>query len=233
MIMAFLLFKINHSAQSRQNNLQFCLTRFFVMAYRLPAPHKAGAGFDSLIVRAGSRYISVMRFFVPVIPPYPVLWRGVMGEPLRSLVSLTPVCQPCYVPPPCLTACWRDSVNQLEEPPKWLYQHALILSGALCSATVKISAFIPLPLPVSAKRAPCFRHLVWSLLPVSVSGRRAMFKLLITLINYQNGDVRQMIHAREYPTYDDAWRDACRMAYSRNDKQGRLTHKCAVKIMEG
>lgn len=37
-----------------------------------------------------------------------------------------------------------------------------------------------------------------------------MFKLLITLINCQNGDVRQMIHAREYPTYDDAWRDACR-----------------------
>ncbi|HFV4841135.1 TPA: hypothetical protein ACH9PC_000989 [Escherichia coli] len=60
-----------------------------------------------------------------------------------------------------------------------------------------------------------------------------MFKLLIILINYQNGDVRQMIHSREYPTYDDAWRDACRMAYSRNDKQRRLTHKCAVKIMEG
>ncbi|EFD1714572.1 host cell division inhibitor Icd-like protein [Escherichia coli] len=63
MIMTFLLLKINHSAQSRQNNLQFFLTRFFVMAYRLPAPHKAGAGFSSLIVRAGSRYISVMRFF--------------------------------------------------------------------------------------------------------------------------------------------------------------------------
>ncbi|MBB0415704.1 hypothetical protein G7M24_00815 [Escherichia coli] len=47
-----------------------------------------------------------------------------------------------------------------------------------------------------------------------------MFKLLIILINYQNGDVRQMIHSWEYPTYDDAWRDACRMAYSRNDKQG-------------
>ena len=63
MIMAFLLLKINHSAQLHKNNLQYCLTRFFVMAYRLPAPHKAGAGFDSLIVRAGSRYISVMRFF--------------------------------------------------------------------------------------------------------------------------------------------------------------------------
>ncbi|PPA54777.1 host cell division inhibitor Icd-like protein, partial [Escherichia coli] len=32
--MAFLLLKINHSAQSRKNNLQYCLTRFFVMAYR-------------------------------------------------------------------------------------------------------------------------------------------------------------------------------------------------------
>ncbi len=63
MIMAFLLFKINHSAQVSKNNLQYCLTRFFVMAYRLPAPHKAGAGFSSLIVEAGSRYISVMRFF--------------------------------------------------------------------------------------------------------------------------------------------------------------------------
>ncbi|QML11914.1 host cell division inhibitor Icd-like protein [Escherichia coli] len=61
--MIFLRTEINHSAQSRQNNLQYCLTRFFVMAYRLPAPHKAGAGFSSLIVEAGSRYISVMRFF--------------------------------------------------------------------------------------------------------------------------------------------------------------------------
>ncbi|HGC2056629.1 TPA: host cell division inhibitor Icd-like protein, partial [Escherichia coli] len=61
--MTLLILKINHSAQSRQNNLQFFLTRFFVMAYRLPAPHKTGAGFSSLIVTAGSRYISVMRFF--------------------------------------------------------------------------------------------------------------------------------------------------------------------------
>ncbi|EFB9805344.1 host cell division inhibitor Icd-like protein [Escherichia coli] len=63
MIMIFLRTEINHSAQSRKNNLQYCLTRFFVMAYRLSAPHKAGAGFDSLIDKAGSRYISVMRFF--------------------------------------------------------------------------------------------------------------------------------------------------------------------------
>lgn len=61
--MNFLRTEINHSAQARKNNLQYCLTRFFVMAYRLPAPYKTGAGFDSLIDKAGSRYISVMRFF--------------------------------------------------------------------------------------------------------------------------------------------------------------------------
>ncbi|HAY0337143.1 TPA: hypothetical protein JS305_000960 [Escherichia coli] len=59
-----------------------------------------------------------------------------------------------------------------------------------------------------------------------------MFKLLITLINYQNSSVRRFVHAREYPTYDDAWRDACRMAYTRRDEQGRLTHECAVKITQ-
>ncbi|ENB3976802.1 host cell division inhibitor Icd-like protein [Escherichia coli] len=61
--MNFLRTEINHSAQLHKNNLQYCLTRFFVMAYRLPAPQKTGAGFSSLIVTAGSRYISVMRFF--------------------------------------------------------------------------------------------------------------------------------------------------------------------------
>ncbi len=232
MIMTFLLLKINHSEQYRQNNLQYCLTRFFVMAYRLPAPHKAGAGFDSLN-KAGSRYISVMRFFCARNSTLPRIMAGRNGGAFAlagfSYASLSTLLRP---------ATMFDSVlarlrKLIKEPPKWLYQHALILSGALCSATVKISAFIPLPLPVSAKRAPCFRHPAWSLLPVFVSGRRAMFKLLITLINCQNGDVRQMIHSREYPTYDDAWRDTCRMAYSRNDKQGRLTHKCAVKIMEG
>lgn len=104
MIMAFLLLKINQSAQARKNNLQYCLTRFFVMAYRLPAPHKTGAGFDSLNKLAGSRLYSVMRFFVPVIPPFPVLWRGVMGELCARWFPNLPVCQPCYVSPPRLTA---------------------------------------------------------------------------------------------------------------------------------
>ena len=59
-----------------------------------------------------------------------------------------------------------------------------------------------------------------------------MFKLIITLVNWQSGDVRQMLHAKEYRTYDDAKRAACKMAYSRNDERGRLTHKCAVRITE-
>ncbi|EFJ2908010.1 hypothetical protein G5G56_000781 [Escherichia coli] len=59
-----------------------------------------------------------------------------------------------------------------------------------------------------------------------------MFKLLITLINCQNGDVRQFVHAEEYPTCDDALCAARRMEYTRADKQGKLTHKCTVNIME-
>ncbi|MBW5819570.1 host cell division inhibitor Icd-like protein [Yersinia enterocolitica] len=61
--MAISRIEINHSAQPRKNNLQYRLTRFFVMAYRLPAPHKTGARFDSLNNQAGSRCFSVTRFF--------------------------------------------------------------------------------------------------------------------------------------------------------------------------
>ncbi|ENB3976801.1 hypothetical protein ABHN70_005089 [Escherichia coli] len=59
-----------------------------------------------------------------------------------------------------------------------------------------------------------------------------MFKLLITLINCQSGDVRQFFHVREYQTCDDALRAASRMEYTRANKQGKLTHKCTVNIME-
>ncbi|MEH5634949.1 host cell division inhibitor Icd-like protein [Escherichia coli] len=83
MIMNFLRTEINHSAQSHKNNLQYCLTRFFVMAYRLPAPHKAGAGFDSLIVEAGSRYISVMRFFCARNTTLSRIMAGRNGEAVR------------------------------------------------------------------------------------------------------------------------------------------------------
>ncbi|EJV7181595.1 hypothetical protein N7V29_004522 [Escherichia coli] len=59
-----------------------------------------------------------------------------------------------------------------------------------------------------------------------------MFKLLITPINCQNGDVRQFVHAREYPTCDDALCAASRMAYTRANKLGQLTHKCTVNILD-
>ena len=95
MIMAFLLFKINHSAQVSKNNLQYCLTRFFVMAYRLPAPHKAGAGFSSLNNQAGSRYISVMRFFCARNSTLPRIMAGrnggafaLAGSLIASLLTL-------------------------------------------------------------------------------------------------------------------------------------------------
>ncbi|EED0144452.1 host cell division inhibitor Icd-like protein, partial [Escherichia coli] len=95
MIMAFLLFKINHSAKVSKNNLQYCLTRFFVMAYRLPAPHKAGAGFSSLNNQAGSRYISVMRFFCARNSTLPRIMAGrnggafaLAGSLIASLLTL-------------------------------------------------------------------------------------------------------------------------------------------------
>ncbi|MCL0892429.1 host cell division inhibitor Icd-like protein [Escherichia coli] len=83
MIMNFLRTEINHSAQSRKNNLQYYLTRFFVMAYRLTAPHKTGAGFSSLNTKAGSRYISVMRFFCARNTTLSRIMAGRNGEAVR------------------------------------------------------------------------------------------------------------------------------------------------------
>ncbi len=159
--MAFLLLKINHSAQSRKNNLQYCLTRFFVMAYGLPAPHKTGAGFSSLNVKAGSRYISVMQFSArnSTLPRIMAGRNGEVVRPSRSFdASLLTLLRPATMFSSVL-AKLRKSVKGAA---RWLYQHALILSGALCSATVKIFAFIPLPLPVSEARA-LLPASVWSL----------------------------------------------------------------------
>ncbi|KYT02281.1 ash family protein [Escherichia coli] len=44
-------------------------------------------GFDSLNKLADSRPYPISGFFVSVNLPIPALWRGVTGEPLRSLVS--------------------------------------------------------------------------------------------------------------------------------------------------
>lgn len=90
--MNYLRMKINQKATLLNFFCLQGLTLPRVLAYRYSAPYKTGAGFSSLIVKAGSRYVSVQRFFMPVTPPYPVLWRGVVGRPYGLLVPLTPVC---------------------------------------------------------------------------------------------------------------------------------------------
>ncbi|EDT6458794.1 hypothetical protein YW90_001521 [Salmonella enterica subsp. enterica] len=59
-----------------------------------------------------------------------------------------------------------------------------------------------------------------------------MFKLLITLNNYRNGDVRQMVYAKTYPTYDEALSAAGRMEYTRTNGLGQLLYKCTVQIID-
>ncbi len=84
--MTFLCLKINHSSPLRKIISRDVLTRLSGLAYCSGvAPHWA-TGFSSLNQLAGSRLIYVCGFFVPVIPPSPVSWRGVMGERLRSMV---------------------------------------------------------------------------------------------------------------------------------------------------
>ncbi|EAA1780650.1 hypothetical protein VJ309_000824 [Salmonella enterica] len=61
--MTFLRLKINHSSPARKNILQDVLTHAQKLAYRSGvAPHRA-TGFSSLNYLAGSRSVSVMRFF--------------------------------------------------------------------------------------------------------------------------------------------------------------------------
>ncbi|MBZ8470221.1 host cell division inhibitor Icd-like protein [Escherichia coli] len=66
----------------RKNRLQKIITGL----YASPVAHMA-TGFDSLNTLADSRPHPISGFFVSVNLPIPALWRGVTGEPLRSLVS--------------------------------------------------------------------------------------------------------------------------------------------------
>lgn len=64
----------------------FCLqglTLPRVLAYRYFAPYKTGAGFSSLNVTAGSRYVSDMRFFCARNTTYPRIMAGRSGEAVR------------------------------------------------------------------------------------------------------------------------------------------------------
>ncbi|EOZ4483752.1 hypothetical protein ACQLT9_000377 [Salmonella enterica subsp. diarizonae] len=63
----------------------FCLqglTLPRLLAYRYSAPYKTGAGFDSLIVLAGSRYVSDMRFFCARNTTLPRIMAGRNGGAL-------------------------------------------------------------------------------------------------------------------------------------------------------
>ncbi|EIL8134907.1 host cell division inhibitor Icd-like protein [Salmonella enterica] len=69
----------------------FCKNRLpekFIRAYACPAPHKTGAGFDSLNDKAGSRYVSDKRFFCARNPSCDrIIMAGRDGETARSAGS--------------------------------------------------------------------------------------------------------------------------------------------------
>ncbi|WP_223365073.1 hypothetical protein [Salmonella enterica] len=68
----------------------FCLqglTLPRLLAYRYSAPYKTGAGFSSLNDKAGSRYVSVQRFFYARNTTLPRIMAGRSGEALRPAGS--------------------------------------------------------------------------------------------------------------------------------------------------
>ncbi|HEC9485863.1 TPA: hypothetical protein R4E87_002159 [Salmonella enterica subsp. enterica serovar Orientalis] len=81
--MTFLRLKINHKAPRNENILRDVLTSLHGLAYRCPvAPHWA-TGFSSLIDLAGSRYVSVKRYFYARYSTLPRIMAGCSGEALR------------------------------------------------------------------------------------------------------------------------------------------------------
>lgn len=59
-----------------------------------------------------------------------------------------------------------------------------------------------------------------------------MFKLLITLINHEAVDQRELVHTGRYKTREAAWNDAQKMAYIHRNAAGTVTHECIVEIAE-
>lgn len=81
--MTFLRLKINHSSPLRKIISRDVLTHAQKLAYRSGvAPHRA-TGFDSLTVAAGSRSVSVKRFFCARYSTLPRIMAGCSGEALR------------------------------------------------------------------------------------------------------------------------------------------------------
>ncbi|EKF2440930.1 host cell division inhibitor Icd-like protein [Salmonella enterica] len=97
--MNFFSLKINQKASLLNFFCLQGLTLPRVLAYRNPAPHKTGAGFDSLIKKAGSRYVSDKRFFCARNPSCNrIIMAGRDGETARSagsfLTSLSTLSRP-------------------------------------------------------------------------------------------------------------------------------------------
>ncbi|EAQ6129988.1 hypothetical protein AXA88_13910 [Salmonella enterica] len=81
--MTFLRLKINHSSPLRKIISRDVLTHAQKLAYRSGvAPHRA-TGFSSLIALAGSRLISVKRYFYARYSTLPRIMAGCSGEALR------------------------------------------------------------------------------------------------------------------------------------------------------
>lgn len=80
--MSFFSLKINQKATLLNFFCLQGLTLPRVLAYRYSAPYKTGAGFDSLIVSAGSRLVSDTRFFCARYTTLPRIMAGRNGGAL-------------------------------------------------------------------------------------------------------------------------------------------------------
>ncbi|EOT2828386.1 hypothetical protein ACNDVI_001942 [Escherichia coli] len=58
------------------------------------------------------------------------------------------------------------------------------------------------------------------------------FKLIITLINFDDGKKRRLISDKRYRTPEEADAAAKKMEYTYRNGAGRITHKCTVKVQE-
>lgn len=59
-----------------------------------------------------------------------------------------------------------------------------------------------------------------------------MFKLVISLVNHEKGNVRKLESLTRYKGLKAAESDARKMEYIRISDSGKITHECRVKIVE-
>ncbi|EJA4990052.1 hypothetical protein ACE2PB_000452 [Salmonella enterica] len=121
--MNFLRMKINQKATLLNFFCLQGLTLPRLLAYRYSAPYKTGAGFSSLLVRAGSRYVSDMRFFCARYTTLPRIMAGCSGEASRpagssyaSLLTLLRLATPFSSVLARLRTPVRGAVNMANSP---------------------------------------------------------------------------------------------------------------------